>query len=508
MRQASEEFLRKLDEAAEKRRQAVLCAPDTLDIPGRRYYVSADGDDRNDGRTPETAWRSLQRAGDAALEPGDGVLFRRGDLFRGQLQTQPGVSYGAYGTGEKPRLYAWDWNLADPALWELWDAEHQIWHCRKKTLDAGTLVFNDGECCCRKLIPSYLGGRFVCRDAPEVEFDMRREMTQNLDLFCRYDETLTTEPSRGESFPIPKLGPDSLGDLYLRCDAGNPGAVFRSIELLAKRHLIIVRQNENVRIDNLCLRYTGEHAITANGVCHKGLHVTNCEIGWIGGSIQHYDGTDPNYPQGGRGTVTRYGNGVEIYGGCDDYEVSNCWIYQTYDAGITHQISTWGRAEYRMQNILYKDNLIENCVYSIEYFLEKNGPDRSVPDNSRMSNVEICGNILRFSGYGWGNQRHNTDTPAHIKGWSYENTADNFRIHNNLFDRAGRRMLHLVAEKPESLPRMEQNVYVQTLGGTLGQYGANESAEPPVLPFDGQAEDFVRDVFHDAEAQVLFVQEE
>ena len=225
------------------------------------------------------------------------------------------------------------------------------------------------------------------------------------------------------------------------------------------------------------------------------------EIGWIGGSIQHYLGTDPNYPEGGRGTVTRYGNGVEIYGGCDDYEVSDCWVYQAYDAGITHQVSTFGR-EYQMKHVRYWDNLVENCVYSIEYFLEK-----TEPGDSRMSDIEICGNMLRFSGYGWGNQRHNKDTPAHIKGWSYENTAENYRIHDNLFDRAGKRMLHLVAKKPESLPRMTRNVYVQTLGQTLGQYGANEEAEPPVLPFDDHAEEEIVERFGDAGARVFGVPE-
>ena len=501
MQKATPEFLSRLDAAAEARRQAILHSPDALEITGQRCYLSADGADENDGRTPQTAWKTLARAGRAALQPGDGLLLRRGDVFRGQLRTRPGVTYGAYGEGDKPKLYAWDWNLADPALWELWDAEKHIWHCTKKTLDAGTLVFNEGRRHSRKLIPSYLNGRFVCRDDPETEFDMRREMTQDLDLFCRFDDVLTEEPSRGERFPIPKLRPDSLGDLYLRCDAGNPGAVFDSIELLARRHLVVVGENADVRIDNLCLKYTGEHAVAAGGRCVKGLHVTHCEIGWIGGSIQHYLGTDPNYPEGGRGTVTRYGNGVEIYGGCDDYEVSDCWVYQAYDAGITHQVSTFGR-EYSMKHVLYRDNLVENCVYSIEYFLEK-----TEPGDSRMSDIEICGNMLRFSGYGWGNQRHNKDTPAHIKGWSYENTAENYRIHDNLFDRAGKRMLHLVAKKPESLPQMARNIYVQTLRQTLGQYGANEAAEPPVLPFDDRAEEEIVGRFGDAGARVFGIDE-
>ena len=497
MRDANQEFLQKLDAVAEERRQHILHTTDCVSVHGQCYYLSADGSDENDGRTPRSAWRSLEHASDAALQSGDALLLRRGDIFRGQLKTKSGVTYGAYGTGDKPKIYAWDWNLANGELWEPWDADAHIWHCTRKTLDAGTLVFNEGQFHSRKLIPSYLNGRFVCRNAPDKAFDMRAEMTQDLDLFCKYDDTLTTIPSKGENFPVPVLTPESFGDLYLRCDAGNPGLVFDSIELLARRHLIVVNEKENVHIDNLCLKYTGEHAVKAGGKCVKGLRVTNCEIGWIGGSIQHYLGTDPNYPSGGRGTVTRYGNGVEIYGGCQGYEVSDCWIYQVYDAGITHQISTYGQ-EYRMEHIVYQNNLIEYCTYSIEYFLEKTEQNASF-----MADVEISGNMLRFAGYGWGNQRHNQDTPAHIKGWNYENTATRFSVHDNLFDRSSQRLLHLVAKKRESLPEMTNNVYVQTVKGLLGQFGANDVIEPPLLPFDDDAERTITEIFEETKPQVF-----
>ena len=291
---------------------------------------------------------------------------------------------------------------------------------------------------------------------------------------------------------------NTRGELYLRCDAGNPGAVFASIEAAPRACMFCVGGTENVHIDNLCLKYIGIHAVSAGGPCVKGLCVTNCEIGWVGGCIQHYYGTDPNYPQGGRGTVTRYGNGVEIYGGCDGYTVTDCYIYQIYDAGITHQVCTFGQT-YRMKDVCYRDNLVEDCVYSIEYFLEVTGGSTGCC----MENIDIRGNILRRSGYGWGQQRHNKDTPAHIKGWSYANPAQNYRICGNVFDRAAYRLLHLVCEQPESLPKLDGNVYIQHAGGLLGQYGANAAAEPPVLPFDEAAADTVRTVFGDVRATVL-----
>ncbi len=496
MNTVNEALLQKYEALAEKRRCEILAAPDTLTIPGTVYYVAADGSDENDGRSPTRPWQTTNRVGRAALQPGDGVLFRRGDVFRGSIQTRPGVSYGAYGSGPKPRLYGWMEDLAAPTLWEAVDPLHHIWRYVRPIPDVGVLVFDEGERHTRKLIPSYIGGRFVCRENESRPFVMAEEMTQDLDLYWHFAGAFTTIPSKGEDFPIPEVT-DTLGELYLRCDAGNPGSVFRSIEAAPRLCMFYVGSNEAVRIDNLCIKHVGIHAVSAGGRCVRRLHVTNCEIGWVGGCIQHYYGTDPNYPQGGRGTVTRYGNGVEIYGGCEDYQVSGCYIYQIYDAGITHQITTDGHP-YFMKNIRYRDNLVEDCVYAIEYFLEVTPGG----EGSLMEDVEICGNLLRRSGCGWGQQRHNKSTPALIKGWSFTNPARGWRIHHNIFDRAAYRMLHLVYEKPQSLPQLYGNIYLQHAGGLLGQYGANEQAEPPMLPFDEAVSATIRTVLGDEAATV------
>ena len=74
------------------------------------YYVSAEGCDNNDGRSPENAWRSLNRIGRHSLQPGDGVFFRRGDTWRNQLTVSSAgaagapVRYGTYGKGPLPRI--------------------------------------------------------------------------------------------------------------------------------------------------------------------------------------------------------------------------------------------------------------------------------------------------------------------------------------------------------------------------------------------------------------------
>ncbi len=498
MLKADSVFLKNQELLFDNRKLEIINAKDCLNIQGTTYYVSNEGDDNNDGRSAETPWKTLNKVSEVKLCHGDGVLFKRGDLFRGRMKAQNGVTYGAYGEGEKPKFYSWEKPLNDPLLWEVFDREYRIWKLKEKILDVGTLVFNEGKAHCRKLIPSYRNGQFLCRDNEEKLFDMKEEMTKDLDIFWYFDGNLSTKPSKGEDFPIP-VPDEGLGDLYLRCDKGNPAEVFESIEALARVHMISAPDSKDVTIDNLCIKYVGMHGIAAGGQVEN-LTVTNCEMGWIGGCIQHYSGTDPNYPQGRRGSVTRFGNAIEIYGGCDGYTVQNNYIYEVYDAAITHQITT--SEKILLQNIEYSGNLIENCVYGIEYFLDQIEGERE----SIMENVMMKNNFIRLSGYGWGQQRHNTHTPALIKGWSYVNTAMNFKIEGNIFDRCAYRMLHLVALKDEYCAQMNGNTYIQQLGGSLGQYGGNEEVEPENLTFDENAEKKIQAVFGDRSAKVYYIE--
>ncbi len=490
--------LEQISEKSSTLKAKILNAEDNMQILGNVYYVSNRGNDLADGKTPETAWQTLEKVSKADLKEGDGVKFCRGDLFRGFVVTKKGVTYCAYGSGDKPKFYGWDKSLADPFLWELFDKEHNIWKLKEPILDCGTLVFNDGEAHSRKLIPSYINGQFVCRDEPLKPFVIANEMTEDLDIYCHFDSVLTTADYGGkQGFPVPAIDDTALTELYLRCDKGNPAAIYSSIEALPRRSMLQI-YNNNITIDNLCLKYIGLHAIAA-GTC-SGLHVSNCEIGWIGGTVQNYYGHEPNFPQGGRGTVTRFGNGIEVYGGCDDYIVENCYIYQCYDCAVTHQISTNGKL-FELKNIRYTENLIEHCVYSIEYFLYKN----KGPDDSYIENCEMDNNILRLCGYGWGQQRHNKDTPAHIKSWNAANTVtEGFFIHDNIFDRSGYRLVHIVADTEDSLPEMRGNVYVQNMNGTLGQFGSMENGIPEMLTYDDKALETVNTLFGEPDATVIY----
>jgi hypothetical protein len=94
-----------------------------LPAPARAvtYYVSDQGSDAADGRSPEGAWQSLGQVNQAPLQPGDTVLFRRGGCWRGSLRPRSGaegapITYGAYGSGPKP-LFLGSVARNDPADW-------------------------------------------------------------------------------------------------------------------------------------------------------------------------------------------------------------------------------------------------------------------------------------------------------------------------------------------------------------------------------------------------------
>jgi parallel beta-helix repeat protein len=84
--------------------------PPALPSGGHTYHLSADGDDGQAGTSPETAWRSLARAGAASLRPGDRLLLARGSSFSGRLDLKASgtedapIVVTAYGAGTAPQI--------------------------------------------------------------------------------------------------------------------------------------------------------------------------------------------------------------------------------------------------------------------------------------------------------------------------------------------------------------------------------------------------------------------
>ncbi len=59
------------------------------------FYVSPDGDDENDGMSPEKPWRTLDHANTAKFRPGDRLRLKGGERFRGTVTLEEGEAGSA-----------------------------------------------------------------------------------------------------------------------------------------------------------------------------------------------------------------------------------------------------------------------------------------------------------------------------------------------------------------------------------------------------------------------------
>lgn len=458
--------LAKVDRAAERMKRKILLSPTKVEPAGAVYYVSAEGDDSNDGLSPKTPLRSIDRVNELELKPSDGVMFRRGDLWRGCVITREGVTYSAYGKGEKPRIYGSPCDAAVEGEWVATDVPNVYVYSLEMSNDVGTLVFNGGEKgCAFKVMKVLRYGQPPLHVDTGEEFESYRDLKRDLDMYHDY---------RGAK------------RIYLCSTEGNPSERWESIEMLTYGN--VFRATDEVHIDNICMKYCGAHAVGAGTT--KGLKVTNCELGWIGGSIQFENPT---------GAPTRFGNAVEIYGGCEDFTIDNSYVYQVYDAALTHQHQGDTQKLLTMKSVRYTRCLVEDCVYAIEYFL---GREDTLKEHY-MLDIIFEGNILRRAGMGWGSQRPNKTSPAIIKSWSHHNNrAFNYVIRRNIFDRSAFDLLNICYRDSYSAPKMDSNIYIQYLnadGGHLGQDGK-------LHRYDEQFPAAMKRIFGETKGKYIFIE--
>ena len=60
------------------------------------HYVSPFGDDANDGRSPQTAWKTIERANGKNWNPGDRLLFEGGQTFNVSGSAGPDVVVNSF----------------------------------------------------------------------------------------------------------------------------------------------------------------------------------------------------------------------------------------------------------------------------------------------------------------------------------------------------------------------------------------------------------------------------
>ena len=345
---------------------------------GQVFYISKDGvsEDGTDINNP----MSLDTAKKKKYKGGDKILFKRGDIFYGQVsfsisatEDNP-VLISSYGEGKNPIISVAKiinnpdaWSYYDDNIFKIDLTDKNNFEGYEETdsdsCDIGFFTTDDG---------SVWGNRRENLDALQSEND----------FYCD-----------GKYF-------------YIK-STQNPTKSLGKMKLATKKDLLALSNYTDV--SNLTLEYTSSNAIVKRSYPIYNVYLHDCIINFIGGSFQ-------------RGTNSRYGNAIEFLGGSSNIIIENNLIKNVYDAGITLQGSTdsWN-------NISIRNNIIINACYSFELWASEN--------SKGMNNIEIYNNITINQGKGWAQEvRPNPYNSANYVFYSYGEDANmDINIHDNKY---------------------------------------------------------------------------
>jgi hypothetical protein len=410
------------EKEAGEMREKILNSPNTeelYEIKGTKYYVSVDGNDGNDGKSPETAIKSLNAIKELPLNEGDAVLFKRNDIFRfaDSLIVKNGITYGSYGEGSKPKIYGSPENYAENDSWE--EVAPNIWK-----------IDFSYPCVCGLVIDH-------SRIVGVLKLYTIDNLKENGDYWHDVDNNV----------------------FYLYCDEGKPNEVLTDIEIMPTLSLLKSKHGKDLVIDNLCLKYAAGFGFSA-ALFKSNIQLTNCEFGFLGG-LWVFGKTDKNYLND-----YRFGNAVEFWLGAEDVKIDNNWFYQTYDSALTWQGNQTNNV---YKNIYYTNNLFEYNNCDIEFFSPTN------PD-SPLENYVIANNMMRFTTMGWGSRtfdggyrgiegciRASTDDKSAT--WQIKDTY----FTNNILDCPARQTINwnIIPEQREGIHASGTKLYIKGKYRTL-----------------------------------------
>ena len=347
----------------------------TINSNGSTYYISTNtGNDSNSGTTAALAWKTLNKINSFSFSVGDSILFKRNEIWRGQLIPQSGISgasnyYGAYSTGENPTILG-SLNFSNISDWT--NIDGNIWKCDTTfSTDIGNIIFDNA---------TSVGFKKWNLDDLQSQNDFWFDLSSN--------ELLIYSTS-------------------------NPGSIYTEIELALRQDIINQQNTSFITFENLSIKYGAAHGFGGGNTAN--IIINSCNISFIGGGDLKMDGT------------IRYGNGVEFWGNASNNTVSKCEIWEIYDTGVTNQNHTTTVLQH---NIKYQNNLIWNCgLSSFEFWCK--------PATSTTSNIYFENNTCLFAGGGWGIQRPDY-YGIHVLISSNTAQTDSIFIKNNIFFEAQR----------------------------------------------------------------------
>lgn len=419
-------------------------------VSGNIYYVSESGSDSNDGLSELKPLKTLYGVSGLSLNAGDAVLFERGGVYRTSKKytdgssfiLKSGVSYGAYGKGQKPVINGSFENYAERKWRKYAD---NIWYISISNIsaDPGVLRVTTTK------NYSYTGCVKESIDALAREWD-----------FCR-DGT----------------------NLYMYCQYGEPTNLLNAIEIGFGFDMFKIDNANNITIENLTFTCGGRHAVGAsNGAAS--VTVRGCEFSYIGGSLM--SGSDG----------TRLGNAVEFLGGSSDILVEKCKFSDIYDSGVTFQ-----GLSAKVNGFTARSNVFDKCgLASFEYWLGTAGYAENITvEDNYMSNAGGG-----FGGIG--KRSINAKYVSHIRADGANRISNFIIRSNVLDSAAdGACLAALCCYKSSggSLPTLFRNIYIRKSGEWLLSVKTESAADAAVFSADAIGIDYLKQSFDNKPIVIL-----
>ncbi len=382
------------------------------------YYVDAsNGADNNNGTATGTAWKTIAKVNSSVFVAGDDILFKRGEVWRDQLNVHSSgsennyITFGAYGTGEKPKILgSIPWNNPDQWINE----GGNIWSTQNtgQTKDVGNIIFN------------------------------------NTDLTGNRKRTIDLVQAQGDFFYDPDT---SEVKLY---STSNPASYYSNIELVLKQNGISVGNKSFIKINNFQISNVGWIGINGDSGTHD-IILSNNDISYIGGCAS-YSGAQTYSP------FIRAGNGIQFWNSSHDILVENNRLWEIYDAALTTQ----GSGVAQVYNHTYRNNVIWNSEYGYELWHR--------PAETTAENIRIENNTIVDSGLGWAhNQRPDSKNGRALMIYYFPAQKSNISIKYNVFVNATESLIRFNNSSDISNVDIDKNYYVNSIGLFVAKYGGS-----------------------------------
>ena len=360
------------------------------------YYLSSSlGDDSQDGLSPVTAWKTLDRITLQVLIPGDQVLLKCGDTWRetlyahGRGTADAWITFGSYDSGTKPRILgseqAVGWVELGP---DIWRSDTPLTNPYQGGYSYAEVFFEE-------LDGSVSWGRHVDYDPTFSSLQEEYDWTWNGDrifIFSPDDPALrygaVEAPQRNSCIRFPDInGVTVLDNDYVTY------LCFTDLEIMyAMRHGI----------------YPGYNEIEAYG-----LKVSQCHIGCIGV----------------KGGASAYG----IAAWHSDMLIQDNVIHDCGRRGISLNTYTGYTPGLTISNVVIDHNHFYNGFHTT-------GPDiSSLPGSGHtLHHITISNNILDDRGI---QQIEETSNVIYVNGESGNNYHDFFLFNNVIMGATSRAVL-------------------------------------------------------------------